>query len=304
MNVNLRQLQAFVAVYRLGSITQAAEKLSITQPAVSVLVRQLEQSTGVKLFDRTTRSLRATSAAHDSVAKAERILNDFYQLVAGFKDVAAGRSGSVRVGSTPAVAAAFLSPAMVEFCKRFPGVDIAVHDLAPTELVTSVVEDEVEFSIGTPDGESFDVDLSTLVQDQMCVVCLNTSPLARRKAIAWREVTGCRTVTVRRGHGIRTLIDDTLGRLGVRFEPTWEVSYLSTAMSLTRHGLGISILPSYLVRYLAKRQLAAIQLIDPIVTRNLSIVTRRGASLSPAAINLVEVLRSQVCSGGSAPTAQ
>src|SRR5690606_18311340 len=62
MNINLRQLQAFVGAYRLGSLTRAAEQMFITQPAASVLLRQLEESIGVRLFDRTTRSLRPTAA--------------------------------------------------------------------------------------------------------------------------------------------------------------------------------------------------------------------------------------------------
>lgn len=300
MNVNLRQLQAFVAVYQLGSITLAAEKLSLTQPAVSSLLRQLELNVGVRLFDRTTRSLHATAAAHDSIARAERILRELDQLVVSFEDVAACSRGTVRVGATPAVAAALLPPAMVEFRACFPGIEISIHDLAPEQLVSSVAGNDVEFSIGTPDVETLDVELSTLIQDRMCVICLRNAPLARRKTIAWDEIAGWSTVTVRKGHRIRALIDDTLARLGLRFEPTWEVSYLATAISLTQHGLGISILPSYLVSSLASSKLAAVQLVDPIVTRNLSIVTRRGALLSPGAESLVDVMRRQV--GGDVTT--
>lgn len=294
MNANLRQLQAFVAVYRLGSLTRAAEQLCVTQPAVTVLLRQLEQASGVRLFDRTTRSLRPTAAAHESIAKAERILKDFDQLVAGFRDVAERRRGSLAVGATPAVASSLLPPAVLEFRERFPEVRVAIHDLAPERLVAAVTDEDVEFSLGTPDGPSVDVELKTLIQDRMCVICRRDSPLARRRSIAWDEIVGRVTVSVRKGHGIRTMIDDTLGRLGVRFEPSYEVSYLATALALTQHGLGVSILPSYLTRYFHGGQLAAIRLVDPVVTRNLSLVVRRGASLSPAAEGFLEVLRARI----------
>lgn len=294
MNLNLRQLQAFVAVYRLGSLTRAAEQMFLTQPAVSVLIRQLEDSAGVRLFDRTTRSLRPTAAAHESIARAERILEDLEQLAAGFKDVATRRRGRVDVGATPAVASVLVPPALMEFRRRFPQVDVTLHDLAPEQLVASVAANAVEFSIGTPEGPSPEVDLSTLIEDRMCVVCLRDSPLARRRGIAWSEIASHPTVTVRKGSGIRALIDDTLGRLGLPFEPTYEVSYLATALSLTFHGLGISVLPAYLTRYFHGGRLAAIGLVNPVVTRSLCVVTRRGASMSPAARSFVEVLRSQI----------
>jgi len=300
MNANLRQLQAFVAVYRLGSLTRAAEQLCVTQPAVTVLLRQLEQVSGVRLFDRTTRSLRPTVAAHESIAKAERILKDFDQLIVGFRDVAERRRSSIAVGATPAVASSLLPPVLLEFGRRFPEIHVAIHDLAPEQLVAAVIDETVEFSVGTPDHPSADVSLTTLIQDRMCVICVRESPLARRRSIAWDEIAGRPTVSVKKGHGVRTIIDDTLGRLGVRFEPTYEVSYLATALSLTQHGLGISILPSYLTRYFHDGRLAAVRLVAPVVTRNLSLVTRRGSSLSPAAQEFVEVLRGKVRREGAA----
>lgn len=294
MNINLRQLQAFVGVYRLGSLTRAAEQMFITQPAASVLIRQLEESTGVRLFDRTTRSLRPTSAAHDWIARAERILRELDLLTRGLEDVGRRKRGWLNLGATPAVASSLVPPALLAFRERFPDIDLTIHDLAPQDLVSAVADETVEFSIGTPRGPSAEVDLTPLIKDRMCVICTGSSSLARRKHIAWNEITDHPTVTVKKGSGIRAIIDDTMGRLGLRFEPTYEVSYLATALSLTQHGLGISILPSFLTRYFHDGKLAAIRLVDPVVTRNLCTVTRRGASLSPAAESFIDILRSQL----------
>jgi DNA-binding transcriptional LysR family regulator len=294
MNINLRQLQAFVGAYRLGSLTRAAEQMFITQPAASVLIRQLEESTGVRLFDRTTRSLRPTAAAHESIARAERILRELEQLAHGFEDAGKRRRGWLNLGATPAVASSLVPPALLEFRRRFPEIDVTLHDLAPEHLIASVANETAEFSIGTPYGSSPEVDQTPLIEDRLCVICTRSSPLARRRQIAWSEIAGHPTVTVKRGSGIRAIIDDTMGRLGLRFEPAYEVSYLATALALTQHGLGISVLPSYLTRYFHSGRLAAIRLVEPVVTRNLSIVTRRGASLSPAAERFLTILRSRI----------
>ncbi|GMV02274.1 MAG: LysR family transcriptional regulator [Burkholderiales bacterium] len=294
MNINLRQLQAFVGAYRLGSLTRAAEQMFITQPAASVLIRQLEASIGVRLFDRTTRSMRPTAAAHESIGRAERILREFGELERGFDDVARRRRGRLEFGATPAVASSLAPAAMVEFRKRYPGIDVTLHDIAPEDLIGSVVDETVELSIGTPRGPTAEITMTPLINDRMCVISIKDSPLARRSRIPWSEITTHPAVTVKKGSGIRAIIDDTMTSLGLAFEPAYEVSYLATALSLTQHGLGISVLPSYLTRFFFSDQLAAIPLVDPVVTRNLSVITRKGASLSPAAESFIEILQSRI----------
>lgn len=298
MNINLKQLQAFVSAYRLGSLTRAAEHMFITQPSVSILIRQLEETIGVRLFDRTTRTLRPTSAAQESIDRAERILRELDQLERGFADVARRKRGWLGIGATPAVTSSLLPPALLEFQKHYPGIDVTLHDLAPEDLVASVSDAIVELSIGTPLSPSPEVDLVPLIRDTMCVICSTESPLARRRQIAWSEIAEHPTVTVKKGSGIRAIIDDTMARLGLRFEPAYEVSYLVTALSLTQNGLGISVLPSYLTKYFHNGRLTAIRLVDPVVTRNLLIATRKGASLSPAARGFIEILRKQIRADG------
>jgi DNA-binding transcriptional LysR family regulator len=108
MNVDLHQLRIFVAVARLGNFTRAAERLSLSQPSLSLHVRQLEQDLQVRLFDRSTRSVALTRAGDDFLPIAERLLDDFQSAVAAVTDLAArsarpgrGRGASLGGGGTP-----------------------------------------------------------------------------------------------------------------------------------------------------------------------------------------------------------
>src|ERR1700761_9720276 len=96
MNPTLRQLQAFVLAYRLGVLTRAADQMFITQSAASVLIKQLEDGLGIKLFDRTSRTLRPTAAAHEILPTAERMLRDLDALKAGAPGGAQTRRGPPR----------------------------------------------------------------------------------------------------------------------------------------------------------------------------------------------------------------
>src|SRR3954462_1801768 len=95
MNVTLRQLQAFTSVYRMRSITRAARELGITQSAASLLIQQLEVQLGIKLFDRSTRSVQPPLAANEAFHAAERMLGDASGLSRRMRDLAATRAGRV-----------------------------------------------------------------------------------------------------------------------------------------------------------------------------------------------------------------
>src|SRR3982750_2675584 len=101
---SMRQLRAFVAVYRTGQVSAAADQLALTQPAVTVLLREFEGKLGIKLFDRTPRGLRRTEAATEAMVYAERILADVEGLGESMGELAAARRGRLRIGCTSTIA--------------------------------------------------------------------------------------------------------------------------------------------------------------------------------------------------------
>src|SRR3954449_10895447 len=99
MNVELRQLRAFVVVARFSSFTRAADLLNLTQPALTVQIRQLEQSLGVKLFDRNTRTVELTRIGREMLPVLERLLGEFDTVVANAQEMADLRYGTVRIAA-------------------------------------------------------------------------------------------------------------------------------------------------------------------------------------------------------------
>src|SRR3954469_6744992 len=115
MNVTLRQLQAFTGVYRTRSITRAALELGVTQSAASLLIQQLEAQLGVKLFDRTTRAVQPTPAAHEAFDAAERMLRDAKALSRRMLDLAEARAGRVVFLASAGAASALMPPVLAKF---------------------------------------------------------------------------------------------------------------------------------------------------------------------------------------------
>lgn len=289
MEPTLRQLQAFVLSYRSGALTRAAEQMFVTQSAVSVLVQQLEESLGVRLFDRTTRALRPTPAAIDLLATAERVLRDVDVLKAGARGIAERALGHVSFASTPSVAASILPHVISEYQRRYPAIRISMHDVPPDHLIDAVLNDEAEFSIGTIGQAPEGIELRRLLQDHLSAICLVDSPLARQRRVDWQSLEGLRCITVKHGQGIRDLIDTTTRSLGMTFVPAFEVSYMSTALSMASAGLGVAVLPAALLDSFAYQNLVARKLERPVVARDIHFISRAKRSLSPAAESFLEL---------------
>jgi len=289
--LTMKQLRAFVAVYRLRKLTAAAERLSVTPSAISVLVRQIELALDVRLFDRTTRSLEPTAAAHDAIGSAERILQEVALLEAGCRDLGESRRGRVHLAVTPAVGAALLPRTVRAFKRAHPDTHVIVDDCAPDQFLSRILTDRAEFGIGTPEDAGDEIEMRTLIDDQLCVVCTADHPLGRRRAVRWSDLASLPLIAVRaRGYGVRRIIDQVAGKVGIPLNIVNEVSFLASALWMVSSGLGMSILPSALFVQSNFDNLVARPLVRPKVSRAISFVTRRGRSLSPVCQSFAEML--------------
>lgn len=286
----LRQLRAFVAVYQLGKLSAAAEQLFVTQSAISVLIRQMERGLGVRLFDRTTRSLQPTQAAREALVVAERILRDVELMGSSFRDLGGLRRGRVCVAVTPTLAAFVMPPVIRRFAALYPEIRVVVDDCAPDQFMSRVIGEHVDFGIGTPEKMLADADTRTLVHDQLSLVCRPDHALAAKKTLRWADLAGHPVITVRPGYGIRPMIDATAAGAGVSLNVVNEVSFLSTALWMTASGLGASIMPSAFATHGAEPGMVIRTLTQPRVSRDISVVTKRGRSLSAAAQGFVDVM--------------
>jgi DNA-binding transcriptional LysR family regulator len=290
MNPSIRQLEAFSLVYKLGSVSKAADRMFISQSAVSVLLRQLETALDTRLFDRTTRSLQPTAAAHEALLSANRILQEVNRLSHSMKSLADKSHGRVHFAVTAALAASIFPSILRVFMERFPKVDVIIEDVPHDQLGRMLLDHEVEFSIGGPPGKK-DPDLHYLPLINYVVSAIDLDDgNDSEKTIKWSELVGKSTIAIHRG-GIRNLIDQTLTEHGLEFHPTFEVQFLSTALAMTAEGLGISIMPGYMCPPRLYPKFRVRHLVEPEILRQLMIVTRPDRSLSAAAEAFIEIAR-------------
>jgi LysR family transcriptional regulator, carnitine catabolism transcriptional activator len=291
MNADLRQLRVFVAVAQLGNFTRAAERLNLSQPSLSLHMRQLEKSLGVRLLDRSTRAVSLTRAGEDFLPVAERLLEDFQQAVRSVADLAAHRRGRVVVSVLPSVAADLLPRALAVLREKYPGIAVSIRDEVAEQIVARVRSGEADFGVGAIDGLAPDVTGVPLLRDELLAVIPREHPLARVAKPTWRALARYPFVAMSRDSSVRRLTDQAFAQNGLTAAPAYEAKYMSSAIGLVGQGLGVAALPSSARLMVEQAGLHHARLTDPVMRRQIGVLSRQGRSLSPAAQALVGILR-------------
>lgn len=290
MRITLRQLEAFVHIADLASVTAAAEKMRLTQPAVNSLIRDLEQAFGgTTLLERTTRSVRLTEAGRTVLRRARLVLSETSTLVEELQGLQHGKSGVISIAATTAVSASLLPRILVDMRGTFPDLKYVVHDVPLHELAESVLSGQADVGIGAAASHP-ELEIEQLVSDSLALIVPAGSALAGCGDMTWAAAAGEPTITIRNINVVRAIMDATLAVNSVAFIPSLEVNMVATALSMTAEGLGYAILPPFLMPHMRIAEFAIVRLVDPVVPQQISFFTKKRRALSRTA----EVFRSLV----------
>ena len=149
LNITLRHLRTFIIVARQGSFNLAAQELSRTQPAVTLAIKQLEEFVGIKLLERTTRSVAPTNEGENFLPIAERLVRDFDSAIYDLRATAERRVGHVSIAIVPSVATNLLPPIIKTFSNAYPGINLHLDDDSSRGVQQRVERNEVDFGVGS-----------------------------------------------------------------------------------------------------------------------------------------------------------
>jgi DNA-binding transcriptional LysR family regulator len=290
MNMTLRQVRAFVVVARFSSFTRAADLLHLTQPALTVQIRQLEQALGVKLFDRSTRAVELTRTGRELLPVLERLLGEFDAVVVSTREMATMRYGTVRMAALPSVAATVLPPLIARFKQRHPHIRITVRDSVGERINAMVREEIVDFGIGSDVEPDAELETIPLFEDEMRAVVPASHPLGKQTEVMLDRLIDEPLILMDTQSSVRSLVDRAFADRGHLAVSAYEVTYMSTAIGLVRAGLGIAILPSTAIELRLETELPSLSIQEPILHRSITLVLKVGRSLPPAAEALRDML--------------
>jgi len=282
MNLTLRQLRAFLTVAELGSFTRAGERLHMAQPALSLLIRDLEAELCVKLFDRTTRRTELTQAGRELRPSIEKILGDLEHVVKSMNDLGHRRRGRIVVAAPPLLATTMLPNIISQFEEKYPGITVGIVDARTKTIVEKVRLGEVDCGIGTFSPQEDGIARTPLARDELMIFGHRSEKLLKPPTVRWSELGGRPLITLTRESGIRLLVEMGYESTGNAAQPKYEVMEITTALGLVEAGLGIAVLPTYALAFSGFKHVTARPLVDPVMVREISLIVAEGRTMSNA----------------------
>ncbi len=283
LNVSLRQLRVFEAVARRSSYTRAAEELHLSQPAVSMQVRQLEDQVGLPLFERIGKGIGLTEAGREIYhysRSINRALAEMEDVVQSLKGVSRGRL-SVAVASTINY---FAPRLLAEFHRRYPGIHLTLDVTNRERIVRQLESNQVDMVLmGTPPGD-VDVAAEPFMANPLVVIAPPDHPLADARDIPLERLASEVFVMREPGSGTRQSLERFLAESGTLIRHGMQMTRNEAIKQSVRSGLGLSVVSAHTIELeLETGRLVTLDVQGFPLPRDWYLVYRRGRRLSPAA---------------------
>ena len=244
--MTLRHMIIFRQVCESGyNTTKAAEALHMSQPAVSLAVKELEDYYSVRLFDRIGRRLQITEAGKRFLQYAVHICDLFRDMETGLMDW--DSKGVLRIGASITIGTQFMPLYVKTFSQIHPGTEVFVQIDQSERLEKKLATNELDLAL--VEGVVHDPDLcsESYMEDHLSIICPADGPWKHGQCISMEEFLNQRFLLRERGSGTREVFDATLEQAGYRIKPVWEAISTTALVNAVINGLGIAVLPHRMV---------------------------------------------------------
>jgi len=247
--MEIRQLRAFVSIAELGTFTAGAQRVHVTQAAISMQIRQLENELGARLFVRAPRRVMLTEAGEQLLLRARQILRDHDAAIEEIADLAGAERGRLRVGSASAMVTTDVLPKLLKEVRRqHARAEITVASGTSESLVQQILGGELDLAFVSLPVEARGINTERLSQDQLVAIASPQHRLAKQKTIDAFTLAGEKLILGERGGNTRRLIDQFFAQAGVTLHVAMELSRQQAIRRMVEEDMGVGIVPLHAVR--------------------------------------------------------
>lgn len=242
--MEIRQLRAFIAIAELGTFTAGARRVHVTQAAISMQIRQLENELNAKLFIRAPRRVMITEAGEQLLHRARQILRDHDAAVDEMAALAGAERGRLRIGSASAMVTTDVLPRLLkEIRKLHSGAEVTVASGTSESLVQQILAGELDVAFVSLPVEARGINTERLSQDQLVAVASPRHRLAKQRTISAYTLAGEKLILGERGGNTRRLIDQFFAQAGVTLHVSMELSRQAAIRRMVEEDMGVGIVP-------------------------------------------------------------
>ena len=288
--MNPKQLKVFLAVARTKSFAEAAALVHMSQPAVSLSIKNLEDSLGGRLFTRTTRTTHLTPEGEALMPIAKSLLASWADAEHELHQRFTLNMGKIALAAMPSFAASLLPQSLLKYRQKHANIKVEVHDVLADTVVELVRSGQMEVGISFAPENTQDLNFQTLFNDRFIAVVPNNSPLRDVDELTWAQLLEYDFITLQRPSSVRSMIEEALFKESIDLQVTFDAHQLATIGRMVAEGLGVAVVPALCERQMKEQGAICLPISAPIIARNVGIITKAKTPLSIAAEAMVETL--------------
>lgn len=289
--MTIRHLKIFLSLCENDcNTTKAAEYLHMTQPAVSLAIKELEQYYGVVLFDRIGRRLKITQAGQRFKEYAFHISSLFDDMEKGMRDW--DSFGVLRIGTSITIGSQFLPGYVKAFYNRYPSTKIQAIIGPSEQLEEKLLKNELDFALieGVPHTQSFISE--AYMEDRLTVICPANAGFSQGQTISVDEFRRQDFLLREHGSGTREIFESVIQQAGFSVEPVWEAMSTTALVNAVINGIGIAVLPHRMIAGALERGLVVAVNVDGLnFKRKFHIIYHKEKFLTSSAKAFIELCK-------------
>ncbi len=288
--MTVKQIRAFLAVAQSLSFAVACERLHLSQSALSLTIKALEEGLGGRLFSRTTRNVALTPEGQALLPRARRLVADWDNAEDEMRQLFTLQRGRVTLATIPSFACNLLPPILKNFRLRYPNLNVTVNDVVNEQVLEMVRDRQVELGVAFEPALGSSLSFTPLYIDRFVAVVPADSELAEGSVIDWKTLLEQPFITLQRPSAVRVLLEEHLQARQMKLPVEFESHQLVTVGRMVASGLGVSAVPALCAEQMRELGARCLTLHEPVVERAMGVLTKPGHELSAAAQALFDSL--------------
>ena len=288
--MEIQQLRGFYYSARIGSLTKAAEKLSITQSAVSQQIRSLEEELGVKLFNRLGPRKELTQEGEIFLNLISNIIQDMDALQITFEDMKGSQKGLITIAATTLMVMDILPIVVKNFMKKYPHVKIIILERRWDEVVLLMQSGDIDFGIGPIRSIASNINYLEIESFERVLITSLDHPLADKRNVTLEDIAKYPMITYEKGLITRGEIDSVFKEADLEMEITMEATNAETIKRYVETGIGVAIIPKIALFPTQNHRLKVINVNRYFGKLHYGVILRKGKYLTSWAKNFLYLL--------------
>lgn len=290
--LNIRHVKVFVAVYKEKSVTRAARKLGMTQPATSLAIKEIESYYNTKFFERDGRGIRATDAADHFYLSASRFISLYNEMDTEMKNW--NSEGRIKIGSSISIGSCVMPKLVKKFQYSYPDLDVYVNIASSDVIEREVLENKLDFALIEGNVHSEKIHSEVFMDDELVPICSRFNKLAGKTDVDPADLADEKFLMREKNSGTREQADACFALQNIHIEPAWESSSTAALINAVSEDIGISVLPKRMLeQQLRSKQIFTFSIKGMNLKRHYSIIYHENKFLSDAMKDFIKITKEQ-----------